>query len=304
MKAQHLILSLTLIALFLVSAPFVHAQSYVLFSHDAGSSNGGGAGIYAGHPSLNSSLSGSGIVFNTTTTGYVYSVNVYLYHINDPDGFVGCRIGGVEGNLADNTAKPNATIFSQSSNLIQINQTTTPAHYTFNFNASYQLVANTVYSVYLYGVQDGHNGDTTHALLVYYDIEDDEDSQMAQFHNGGWFSGADMVGSYNGSYRMIIYGVADMVNASSSPPATPPPGSTGTNELIDTFVDYLIPLILFLLPALILGWLTHWEKWPILIGLAIGAGLTYLFMGTEYLWLVILVVIGIGASAYQSSRGG
>lgn len=79
------------------------------------------------------------------------------------------------------------------------------------------------------------------------------------------------------------------------------PGST--DELIDTFTGYLIPLILFLLPALILGWLTHWEKWPILIGLAIGSGLTYLFLGTQYVWLVLLVTIGIGASAYQSTRG-
>lgn len=79
------------------------------------------------------------------------------------------------------------------------------------------------------------------------------------------------------------------------------PGST--DELIDTFTGYLIPLILFLLPALILGWLTHWEKWPILIGLAIGSGLTYLFLGTQYVWLVFLVTVGIGASAYQSSRG-
>lgn len=102
--------------------------------------------------------------------------------------------------------------------------------------------------------------------------------------------------------------VAYLYCQSDDPTATPTPSvgpydSSDTETVINDVANYLVPLILFLLPAFILGWLTHWEKWPILIGLAIGSGLTYLFLGTQYLWLVILVVIGIGAAAYQSTRG-
>lgn len=112
-------------------------------------------------------------------------------------------------------------------------------------------------------------------------------------------------------YPMAIYLLleynADLVSPTPAPTYPLPTGgsydTTDTNLVINTFVGYLIPLLLFLIPALILGWLTRWQKWPILIGLAIGSGLTYLFLGTQYVWLVLLVTIGIGASAYQSSRG-
>lgn len=78
--------------------------------------------------------------------------------------------------------------------------------------------------------------------------------------------------------------------------------TSDTNLVINTFVGYLIPLLLFLLPALILGWVTRWAKWPILIGLAIGSGLTYLFLGTQYLWLVVMVIIGIASMSYADFR--
>lgn len=108
----------------------------------------------------------------------------------------------------------------------------------------------------------------------------------------------------DGSFTSTFVTKAD--NPVTVPNPLPTDGSytyDSTNDLIDTFSGYLIPLLTFLLPALILGWFTRWQKWPILIGLGIGSGLTYLFLGTQYLWLVMLVVIGIGASAYQSSRG-
>lgn len=105
-------------------------------------------------------------------------------------------------------------------------------------------------------------------------------------------------------FTIIVY-TTDVYGEPTATPSSPVGGgASNVDQLIAQFTSYLIPLILFLLPGLILGWLTKWEKWPILIGLAIGSGLVYLFLGAQYLWLVILVVIGIGASAYQSTRGG
>lgn len=106
-----------------------------------------------------------------------------------------------------------------------------------------------------------------------------------------------------GTQNMWVYTTG--TSGTATPAPLPTGGSyqpTDTDTLINVFIGYLIPLILFLLPALILGWVTHWAKWPILIGLAIGSGLTYLFLGTQYLWLVVMVIIGIASMSYSDFR--
>lgn len=170
--------------------------------------------------------------------------------------------------------------------------------YTVNITST--LLATGYYTVAIWCDQDAHGTiydmDTTRYIRVGYDT-------TSSSHEGNYV--VETFGAYDGGANDVIFTLwGDDEAAPTSSPTSPATGDDATNALIDTFTDYLIPLILFLLPAMILGWLTHWEKWPILIGLAIGSGLTYLFLGTDYLWLVILVVIGIGASAYQSTRGG
>lgn len=87
---------------------------------------------------------------------------------------------------------------------------------------------------------------------------------------------------------------------------TPPPiiNPTNNDDTITTFVNFAVPLLLMLLPACILGWLTGWSKWPILIGLAIGTGLGVVFVPSFPLWLVVMVALGLAGFAYSEMRGG
>lgn len=120
-----------------------------------------------------------------------------------------------------------------------------------------------------------------------------------------WAAGAGV------GWSMKIYTSTESGYPTPAPTGSPGPLPTGgsydtsdTNALINTFAGYMIPLLLWLIPALIMGYVTHWAKWPILIGLAIGGGLCYLFLGSQYVWMVFVTVIGLVGMAYQSSRGG
>lgn len=76
------------------------------------------------------------------------------------------------------------------------------------------------------------------------------------------------------------------------------------DSLITAFVAFIVPLFVVLLPALLLIVITRKaDKWIILIGLTIGAGLGYYFSMVP-LWLVFLITIGLIGMAYQSVRGG
>lgn len=112
------------------------------------------------------------------------------------------------------------------------------------------------------------------------------------------------------SFGMTAVFVSSSVYGGGSGDGSIPLPTTGDYDYSDMDVviaavaSFLIPLILFLLPAFLLGTMTKWSKWPIMIGLTIGSGLVYLFLGPQYLWLVFLVVIGLIGMAYQSVRGG
>lgn len=82
-------------------------------------------------------------------------------------------------------------------------------------------------------------------------------------------------------------------------------GYTGTSdEFIAAFMQFIVPLLVILLPAILLVVFTRsTDKWILLIGLTIGIGLGYAF-GLVPLWLVFLIVIGLIGMAYQSVRGG
>lgn len=77
-----------------------------------------------------------------------------------------------------------------------------------------------------------------------------------------------------------------------------------TDLLVQNLMNFLVPIIVMLLPALLLMVITRSTgKWILLIGLTIGTGLGY-FFSLVPLWLVFLVIIGLIGMAYQSVRGG
>lgn len=77
---------------------------------------------------------------------------------------------------------------------------------------------------------------------------------------------------------------------------------TDISALIDNAMEFLVPLIVILLPAILfIIFFKRTDKWLILIGLAIGVGLGYYFFNIP-IWLVFLIAIGLIGMAYSEVR--
>lgn len=269
-------LTLLLLSTFLLTIPQVHAATLMFEDATVAGSANLGVNTIGGTKIANSScndqyLSYVQFCWKNTTNGAAPTFTAYIYQLN-----------------ATGVPSTDATALETSN---EAHTTTTNAWtwYTFTFD-NVTLMDSTSYG---YAIVINNTGSNAYTGFATSSLAADI---VRSASTGLWSAGTNR-------YLIRVY----TESAYGGPTPTPAPTAAGlstTNEVITTFTGYLIPLIMFLLPALILGWLTRWQKWPILIGLAIGAGLTYLFLGTTYLWLVILVVIGIGASAYQSTRGG
>lgn len=211
---------------------------------------------------------------------YLHSVSFYLENDSVTEG------GTIYATLLTALAG-NGTRAENSTQNFDLSTLAEDDWVTFNFSSTTLLSSGSTYYIGLV-----NNGSLVSSFRVLSDTHGDGPYKVNI--GSAWFA--------TGSGVLPCYYV--YTDDGVSPTSTPGIGGTSTTEeVINTFTNYLIPLILFLLPALILGWITHWQKWPILIGLAIGSGLTYLFLGANYLWLVVLVIIGVGAAAYQSTRG-
>lgn len=78
---------------------------------------------------------------------------------------------------------------------------------------------------------------------------------------------------------------------------------TGYTVTLNRLIEFCVPILVVLLPAALLCFITRRvDKWMILIGVTIGAGLGYYF-GLVPMWIVFLVTIGLIGMAYQSVRG-
>lgn len=263
------------------TVPFTHAEQQYI-----GCTTSSGSGVLLD----GNYLYGTNITTDAPTgTWYITSIWACLHNHT--------TVAGVDGYAKGVVLNSSAQVV-ESSAAVLIDTESEQTWYQFNLTGTVVLqddyviaiITSSGHRIHLHTPTSG-----TDALLKFYDAS----------NNFG--SPADAPDNLQGPLEPSIYAVIDSTEGGGTPAPTATPtasSSDGVTNVIDDFVGYLIPLILFLLPALILGYVSHWQKWLILIGLAIGSGLVYLFLGAQYIWLVILVVIGIGASAYQSSRGG
>lgn len=262
-----------MLTIFLFTTPLVSATVSLYISNPAASYDT----IY-----VQQNDSDAGIAFSVTGNNeYLHSVSFYLENDSATEG------GYIYATLLSALAA-NGTRVENSTQNFDLSTLSEDDWVTFNFSST-SLLSNGV--TYYIGLMNNNS------LVSSFRV-------LSDTHGDGPFKviiGSAWTATGSGVLPCYYVYTEDGELPTSTPGVA---GTSTTDELISTLTNWLIPLIMFLLPGLILGWLTHWEKWPILIGLAIGSGLVYLFLGTEYIWLVILVVIGIGASAYQSSRGG
>lgn len=104
----------------------------------------------------------------------------------------------------------------------------------------------------------------------------------------------------------IHYFYSDVATAGGETPAptTSPTVPTALEDLYTEIANFLVPVIVMLVPAMLMWWLGGRGKWSLLIGLAIGTALGYVFIAGFPLWLVFLVAIGIIGMAYSDVSGG
>lgn len=285
-----------LLCLGLNSIVTVNAQTITLEDSYAWS-NGDNvtSAFYAQHPSASAVGSEVGQLFNATQGNYLYSAKFLVHKDGTPDitlqsFLLGC--GGVATN------DPNATVFATSSNTIS---TTTLSdgdnNVTFYFETeAYNLVQNEPYYIVLRLVTVV-SGDVNNHLHFLVDASDSN-------HLGGYSR------YYSSAYDVVptndmifeVYGAS--VSIPTDPDSYPDLDWDSPSGIITGFSRFAIPLVVLLLPVLLLATITRsTDKWIILIGLTIGAGLGFYF-GMVPLWLVFLVVIGLIGMAYQSVRGG
>lgn len=174
------------------------------------------------------------------------------------------------------------------------------------------LVSTTVYQSYTWNFSDGgfnltsgsswwigvyvSSGTISDVNNCYYSVRDGGSLQHT-YYSSAWHDTA-------------LHALTIVVQTTAeTTPTLPTEGGydwTGdTDALLNSFMGFLIPLVLILLPAALLcAMARRVDKWLIIIGLTIGSALLYLFLGPQYLWLVFLVTIGLIGMAYQSVRGG
>lgn len=159
---------------------------------------------------------------------------------------------------------------------------------TFNFSSTYNLTSGTIYGVAL---------ETATPM--------GSDIKVASSISGGMFYGTAARVYSTHSYGAIIYVYTDNIEGGGEPYTPPETADTSSwDTIITSFTGFMVPLVVTLTPAFLLVFLTgRVDKWLLLIGLAIGAGLGFYF-GMVPLWLVFLITIGLIGMAYQSVRSG
>lgn len=186
----------------------------------------------------------------------------------------------------------SADVQETSNSTYDLSSLTEAIYVTFNFSATYNLTSDERWTVQLYQVSNPN--------AIYW---------LGVSASGGRCYSTTGVTWTSHQYGVIatIY-TTDTEGGVGEEPETPGGDSgytwTTYDELIEDFVAFVVPVVIIFLPAILLCFITRrWDKWLILIGLAIGVGLGFYF-GMVPLWLVFLVTIGLIGMAYQSVRGG
>lgn len=281
-----LLLTLTIISL---SIPFAHATESI--TYDGAASHNSAFQMAAVPPSATSTWSNLGTAFTATTTGYLSRITVYGKHTGTPAGNLVCELAGVTGTVGTN-ATPNATVFDTATMAV----TDTPTiwnTFTITFTSVYQIIAGQNYTVNLYSDNDGSGYNTTNCMWFYLYNGNSEAGNEFWYHESAYEGNAN-------DFHTVVY-VSDVSGATPAPTSYPV-GST--DQLYTDLIAFFTPLFVMLIPALLLWYLGGRGKWALLIGLAIGTGLGYVFIANFPIWLVFLVAIGIIGMAYSDVSSG
>lgn len=290
-KSYSILLLLTTCALAL--APMVSAVT-VTITWWAGSDNNW-LRLEAVHPAAGSAVSAVSQSFNASQTGYVTLLSLSMKKVGTPNGTLIATINGV----AADGENPNATVFTTSNSFaISDISTLSYAFYDFVFPGDYAVTQYLNYTLIIY-VSEASTISTSSYVIVNanYNVNYPD---CAEYFASAWSI------TDGGRFNLYLYGSDTPLTLPSASPTSPtwtPFYGSGGDDSYGTAVNFLIPVAIMLLPALLLWWLGGRGKWPILIGLAIGTGLGY-FFGYVPIWLVFLVAIGLIGMAYSDVSSG
>lgn len=173
---------------------------------------------------------------------------------------------------------------------------------TLHFTGTTTLTANAVYAVVIVLVA-GNN--VTYTVNDVHLLSDSTDltfpGRMVQYVNSDWsFTAANDV-------CLLVTGTDTLGETAEATPAPLPTwagfDTSDPDANYAAAVAFLIPVIVMLTPAFLLWFLGGRGKWSLLIGLAIGTGLGYMF-GFVPPWLVFLVAVGVIGMAYSDVSSG
>lgn len=293
-KLINLIL-LTILTLSL-SIPFAQGATVELINWETTS---GHQHLIETHETSTAYASAYGQCFNATQAGHLIGVSFYLKAIGNPDMMWFtvklCNTTANGDGLAPGTEIAVSTTFLNGGSIDGV----TGEWIEFSFWEDALIYPNTIYALYIYNY--GSDGSLANNVEVHYGDAEAGDQALSYWNvyaSGAWIH-------YNPTSTLgLKVSIHDDVTPDSTPGPTTTIAPTSTDELYAQLVDFLVPLLVMILPALLLWWLGGKGKWPLLIGLAIGTSLGYMFITGFPLWLVFLVAIGIIGMAYSDVSSG
>lgn len=285
------IVSLTIVILILslAFAPFVSATVYEMSHMDDTHDMGAATQV----------TQCAGMTLVPSTSLFMWSASFYLQRTGSPTGTFTVGVY----NHTDHTSLENSTDSWDFTDIA----TFAPDWYEFGFSGTLNLTVGAEYDIVLqfadttinYGGgnyvswgRDADSGDPNSPL-----------NSIAYYWTGASFEWVE--GSGLTDIAHFFYGWDGAADATPTPTAYPTyDPNSDTEQLYADLVAFLTPLLVMILPALLLWWLGGKGKWPLLIGLAIGTGLGYVFVSGFPIWLVFLVAIGIIGMAYSDVSSG
>lgn len=238
----------------------------------------GGAVVQA----VSQSVNGTGYILN--------SIILQMNRVGDPTGTIHVSVCLGNGTIAVgdvNYPTGDELISSSTVSIASLSENPTYSSVQFTFTGLL-MTFNQTYCFFVCA-DAGATFDGTHYIRV--GTGGSHVGTPGKFLSAAWIAGP-------GDTVFVMYG------ATSSDGTTVPIGVTDADTLVNAFASFIVPIVFLLLPVLLLILVTRsTDKWIILIGLTIGAGLGYYF-GMVPIWIVFLISIGLIGMAYQSVKGG
>lgn len=282
-KIFHAIFLLTIISF--ITVPFASATVYEMQSMT-------GTTIFLEFNTGGNNYNAIGQTLTPSTSLFMQQASFYLKRVGLPTGSFNVGVYNASGvNLHNSTTTIN---FNEIATL-------NADWYDFYFDGTYNLTVGTEYWICLSAVTQSCS--VGNYIAVGWDASSAAPSSPAfgvRYDGSTWDRDTGLQ-----DYAHYFYGWDGVADATPTPTAYPTyDPNTDTEQLYADLVAFLTPLLVMILPALLLWWLGGRGKWPLLIGLAIGTGLGYVFVSGFPLWLVFLVAIGIIGMAYSDVSSG